>query len=472
MLFEYFILGFYFLITLPYLVKLKSLMLLNFNWFLMITVGLALHYLLFFLLLKIKKIGKFLLTLFFLFSYGIYMSSLFLFNYKMDRAIIASALENETEMIFYFITFQSVLITVISAVLFYFILTKIKFNQKVNKYCLSISTFFVLILISFAIITKNRVYLLSYPIIDCFDLLKVGKTLTGFDKGNKIKYETSNLQDYFKYLGNENLNVILVIGESVRNDFFEKYSKKLDELNIIRFDKSKSDYFYTRDSVPEMLTLSSEDKNFSLVDIMNNAGFNTHWIGSQSIRGATDSPYSHFALHSKNRIYKESNRNIKDDFELLNYIDNFLYDSGKNFYIIHMIGSHTPFYYRFDKENALIKDYCETKDMAQCTFEEISNAYINTIDYSTKFLHELIEKFKNKNTVLFFSSDHAVDVVYLNKNENRQIVPAFVWFNNIKYDENTIKINSKDFHHKKLASSILDCIGFESIYINSKLCNR
>ena len=471
MLFEYFILIFYFLITIPYIAKLKSLMLLNFNWFLMIVVGLSLHYFLFYLILKIKKFGKVLLTLLFLFSYGIYMSSLFLFNYKMDRAIIASALENETEMIFYFITFQSVLITLIAAGLFYFVLTKIKFNWNINKYCLSISTFVVLILVLFAVITKNRVYLLSYPIIDCFDLLKVGKTLTGFDKGNKLQYETNNLQNYFTYNGSDNINVVLVIGESVRNDYFEKYSKKLDELNVIRFNNSKSDYFYTRDSVPEMLTLSIDNKNFSLVDIMNSAGFNTHWIGSQSIRGATDSPYSHFAIHSKNRIYKESNRNIKDDFELLDYIDNFLYDNGKNFYIVHMIGSHTPFYYRFNEEDALLDNYCKTKDMAKCTFEEISNAYINTIDYSTRFLYKLIEKFKNKNTILFFTSDHSVDVVYINKDENRQIVPAFMWVNKVPYNKNNIINNSTNFHHKKLTSSILNCAGFDSVYINNKLCN-
>lgn len=464
MLFEYFILGFYFLISLPYLLKLKTTMFLNFNWLIMFIVGLGLHYFLFYLILKIKKCGKAILTTFFLTSYGVYLSSLFLFNYKMDRSIIASALENEIEMIFYFITVKSVVLTLLVAGIFYFIISKIKFNSK--KYCFYISSVIVFLTILFSAITKNRVYLMSYPIIDCFDLLKIGKTLKGLDEGNTMKYEDNEetLKTLFKYNGDD-INVVLVIGESVRNDYFTKYATNIEKHNIIRFKKSHSNYFYTRDCVPELLTLKNDGVNYSIVDIMNSLDFNTHWIGAQSIKGATDSPYAHFALKSKNRIYKDSNRNIKYDFELLDYLDNFLYDSGKNFYIIHQYGSHTPFYKRFEKEYVKYENYCKTKDVVQCTTEQVENAYINSIVYTDLFLDKLMGKFKDKKTLLFFTSDHSVDVVYINKNEDRKTVPAFMWLNGDGWDGDSknvvVELSNGDFHHERVVKEVLRLLGVE-----------
>ena len=465
MLFEYFVIGFYLLIGLPYIVKLDILMNLNFNWLLMVVVGLALHYLIFYILLRPKRFGKILMTGFFACTYGIYLPSLFLFNYKMDRTILASALENEIEMIFYFITFKSVILSLLVVALFYFLLTKIKFEWKINKFCLPAAGLIVVILVIFSVITKNRVYISSYPIIDFFDLLKINEYFEGINKGQKIKYEKKN--DYFKYNGDDNINIVLVLGESVRNDYFNQHTKRINDFDIIRFTRSHSDYFYTRDSVPEMLTLKSGDKNFSIVDIMNASGFNTYWIGSQSISGLTESPYAYFAVNSKNRIYKESNRNIKMDFELLDYVDKYIKNSGKNFYIIHMIGSHTPFFYRFDKEHVIEDDYCKTKNMAECSFNQISNAYINSINYSDDFLSQLMAKFKDKKTIFFFSSDHGKNEIYINENEDIKTVPAFIWFNNINYNRNIVENNvKKDFHHKKIVSTILDCSGFESEYIN------
>lgn len=464
MLFEYFILGFYFLISLPYLLKLKAVMFLNFNWLVMTVIGLCLHYFLFYLILKIKKCDKAILTTFFLSSYGVYLSSLFLFNYKMDRSIIASALENEIEMIFYFITLKSVVLTLLVAGIFYFIISKIKFNSK--KYCFYISSVVVFVTILFSAITKNRVYLMSYPIIDCFDLLKIGKTLKGLDEGNTMKYEDNEetLKTLFKY-NRDDINVVLVVGESVRNDYFTKYATNIEKHNIIRFKKSHSNYFYTRDCVPELLTLKKDGVNYSIVDIMNSMDFNTHWIGAQSIKGATDSPYAHFALKSKNRIYKDSNRNIKYDFELLDYLDNFLYNSGKNFYIIHQYGSHTPFYKRFEKEYVKYENYCKTKDVVQCTTEQVENAYINSIVYTDLFLDKLMEKFKDKKTLLLFTSDHSLDAVHIDESENRKTVPMFVWFGGDGWDESiknrVVELSKNEFHHERLVGEILRLLNVE-----------
>ena len=149
MLLEYFTLIFQFLVAMPYMVKLKSFMLLDYNYFLMFIVGLALHYLIFFLLLKIKKVGKYFLLFFTSVPYLVFGISLFLFGYKMDRIIVASALENETEMIFYYINFRTVLISIFYTIIMFLLIEKIKINNKISKITVPISILVTLITIFF-----------------------------------------------------------------------------------------------------------------------------------------------------------------------------------------------------------------------------------------------------------------------------------------------------------------------------------
>lgn len=449
-------------------------MLLNYNYFLITIIGLALHYFIFFLLFKIKKIGIYLVLFFTTVPYLCFEISLFVFGYKLNRAIIASLLENELEMVLYFINFKIILFSIFYCLIMFFILKKIKFNKKINNICFSISSIIVIITIIFTVIVKNKIYLISHPIIDIFDSLRIKKTLDGLNSTKKLIFmdNANKLKELFDYKDLENINIVLIIGESARSDFFNKYNTVTKTNNTINLIRSKSSYFFTREAVPEILTLTVDNKNYSLVDIMNSLNFNTFWIGAQSINGSMDSPYSNFALKSKNRIYKESNRNIKYDFELLKYLDSVIKNTGKNFYIIHQIGSHTPFYKRFEKKSAKFKNYCKSKDMLLCSETEIYNSYANSIIYTDKFLNEIINRFKNKkNTLLLYTSDHSTDAIYINQNEDRLIVPALIWLNGELVNKKDIiekNIQKYSFSHKKIIDSLLGCINVKSKLLNNK----
>ena len=109
------------------------------------------------------------------------------------------------------------------------------------------------------------------------------------------------------------------------------------------------------------------------------------------------------------------------------------------------------------------------------TFEKYEKPVIQ--DELTKFL-DYIEKPQVRKGLIIENEDtyylKTVKKPYVNENitiENEDIktVPAFVWFNNVNYDKNLLKKNvQKDFHHKKIVSTILDCVGFKSNYINLK----
>lgn len=494
MLLEYFVLLFQVFVAMPYIIKLKYVTILDFNYIVMFISGLALHYAIFCSCLYLDvfinkylhkwtcKFGKCLLIFFSGPVYAFFGISLFIFGYKFDKAILASALENETELMFNFVDFKVVLIFIIVVVIIFFMARKIKLNKKGNIVCFSISMIIIITQLVYIKINDCKVYLKSYPVVAFFDLFGIGRTLEGIrSQPDRKAFEKDpiEIKKHFSYKKDDNLNVILVIGESTRSDFFNKFASILEDKNSINFVKSKSSFMFTRDAVPEILSLDTSDLSgnkikYSLVNIMSALNFNTNWIGSQGIRGRNDSPYAHFVIDSDIRIYRDNNREMKYDLELIRYLDEIVKKNeakgGNNFYIIHQYSSHPGYFKRFEPKYARFKNYC--KSAALCSTKELYNAYANSIIYTDVVLKEIIERFRDKNTILIYTSDHAVENVSINEDENNLVVPMFVWVSGdmIKIKK-VLEDNSKKDHtfsHKKVIESILDCIGVESNLINKK----
>ncbi|MDP6104042.1 MAG: sulfatase-like hydrolase/transferase, partial [Gammaproteobacteria bacterium] len=91
------------------------------------------------------------------------------------------------------------------------------------------------------------------------------------------------------------------------------------------------------------------------------------------------------------------------------YIDN---NKGKDIVVVlHTMGSHGPSYYRrYPKSFEIFSPVCKTNQLNDCTDEQITNSYDNTIVYTDYFLNNTIEFLKrNKgsfNTAMFYISDH------------------------------------------------------------------
>jgi len=79
--------------------------------------------------------------------------------------------------------------------------------------------------------------------------------------------------------------------------------------------------------------------------------------------------------------------------------------------VMHLIGSHGPTYYqRYPKKFAHFTPTCMRSDIENCTDQEITNAYDNSLYYTDFVMKSLIEKLKklqNKYQVgLMYMSDH------------------------------------------------------------------
>lgn len=76
-----------------------------------------------------------------------------------------------------------------------------------------------------------------------------------------------------------------------------------------------------------------------------------------------------------------------------------------------MLGSHGPVYYRrYPTDMALFSPDCNTSNFAECSLEQIVNAYDNTIVYTDKILAELIDVLISKQnqfaSTMIYMSDH------------------------------------------------------------------
>ncbi|MFY9242506.1 MAG: sulfatase-like hydrolase/transferase [Polaribacter sp.] len=303
-------------------------------------------------------------------------------------------------------------------------------------------------------------------------------TIKYFDKPNiTLKKVTQNV-----LTKENNLQIIVVIGESVRadhlslNGYYRNTNPLLSQQeNIVSFHKTYTPFTFTAQSIPQILTNQSIDnveKNIeftSLYSVLNKASFKTEWIGNQTLEKSY-----------KDIIYENSSRTIVDKFHsflsfkkekdlvMLNYFKDDNNEYVNNITTFHMIGSHWFYNSRIDSSFMKFKPIITSKYLGSSRKEDIVNSYDNTILYLDFFLNELIEKLKksSKKTILIYISDHGEtlgeDDMWLHAQEHKASKnPAMlVWYSNNFEKSYPLKI--KQLKSKKQDSITTDFL-FHSV---------
>lgn len=100
------------------------------------------------------------------------------------------------------------------------------------------------------------------------------------------------------------------------------------------------------------------------------------------------------------------------DEVMLKHANTFIQADDKNkLIVLHTIGSHGPTYFqRFPVEKAKFAPWCNRKDIEQCTDQEITNVYDNTLVYTDYFLSQVVATLKKYssqyNVAMMYMSDH------------------------------------------------------------------
>ncbi len=293
----------------------------------------------------------------------------------------------------------------------------------------------------------------------------------------------------------KDLIIVYLIGETLRHDRLQinAYSKNtspfllLEEKSgrLINFKQaSKSCDVLTSLSTPCMLSGKQEGTDFDLFKIFNMAGFKSFFYSIHYVRNVKP------IMHS---IYTNANYKFNafyNDIEIPSAINEIAKKNPnqRKFIAMQMLGSHN-----IGVENLLQKEYkdrifapyCKSREFSDCFKHEgketMQNSYNNTVVFTDIVIGKIFDALKDKNAILFFSSDHGQflgedgkfghGIVNPDgtKPQKQYEVPIFVWMSS-KYISNhpliyksitNVALRQKSSNHLELYNSIIACNGIK-----------
>ncbi len=219
---------------------------------------------------------------------------------------------------------------------------------------------------------------------------------------------------------------VMVIGESTSRrhlgiygyprETTPNFKKKQDELLV--YSDIVSTSATTIQSLKKALTLNNfkdPKQESTLIQLMNQAGFETHWISNQKPVGIYDSFVTQMAKASDHYTFKNttiySSVTPYDDVLLPHYEAALESDAEKVFIAVHLLGTHAKYNYRYPEKFEYFKGQSPSQfqhKTAQETVNQYDNA-IRYVDHLVKKMNDQLEK-KQANSYLLYFSDHGDEV--------------------------------------------------------------
>lgn len=245
----------------------------------------------------------------------------------------------------------------------------------------------------------------------------------------------------------DSLTVVFVLGESLRakNLQINGYGRATTPLlcrekNVVSLPNVWSEYAFTHQSVPYLLTRadhSHPDRAYterSLVSLLRQAGYHTTWLANQE----SVPTFIYMMKECDTLVYVNGGKSLYVfdrwlDGDMLPFFGRELRrHAPRQFILLHSIGSHWWYNSHFD--HALWRPIIKSRVISRNTRQEMTNSYDNTIAYSDRFWHALIDRLRHRRAVLLYLSDHGEclgeDGLYTHGTDHPALHnPAcFVWF--------------------------------------------
>lgn len=290
------------------------------------------------------------------------------------------------------------------------------------------------------------------------------------DFSDRISPGITNLQQ--DSIPEEEIHIV-IIGESTTSRHMQLYGYKKETNPLLKeidnelfiFNSVISPHTHTILSLEKMLTLSNyenpiPEKNASVVQLVNQAGYTTYWVSNQRPMGFHESVSTNIAKAATKKYFTTSNeygfQETKDDviFPVLKTI--MKEPDKKKVIFIQLIGTHSPYSKRYPSE---FSKFDSDKDLLLFPSEnaqKIRNEYDNAILYNDFILRSIIEILRKTNTYgsLTYFSDHGEDVFetmdFVGHNEYHATkpmyeIPFIIWLSE--------KYNNR--HHERIPSAYL-----------------
>lgn len=299
------------------------------------------------------------------------------------------------------------------------------------------------------------------------------------------------------------LNVIVVIGESLRSDHMQIYGYNRDnnpylmqEKNLLKFNV-RSDSNLTTSAVNSILShlLKSELVEIplekSIISVFKKFGYTTYWMSSQSSKSFGSGILNILGVESDNFFYRDYLKKFHNkvyDEHLLPELQKALLLPEKKFIILHTFGSHFQYHDRYPKHFEKYLPSC-TKHMNHCEKQEIINSYDNTLFYTDYFLHKLFRIVDQSNAIVFFIADHGQLLGEFGEfgsgdsSKEKSVgkfheVPMMIYLSKAilkdkflikKINNAKLKQKNQNISHDNFFDTVLDCVGIDSKLFARKL---
>ena len=380
---------------------------------------------------KIKVLKEIVIKSFFYLSFILFVIELFLlknFNYLISPPVVQILLEtNKNEAMEFLQTYLNIKTFVIVFLICFIIKILFRKNNKREKIIkekrkssLLMKAIKVVIAVVFlikAVDIKSDLKIFSFN--------RVLKSIeAGMENIKEYKEISANLdKNIISIISNnsEIKNIILIIGESTGRKHMSLYGypvetnpllKKLEKSgNIYKFTDTISPHAHTIPSIKKLLTFynfESTKKWYeynNIIDIMKKAGYETYWFSNQESSGVYGNVSA--ALGSRSEMIKFTNlkssgsesENLYDE-EVVKLSDKYIKnDLNKKFIIYHLLGTHAKYRNRYPESFSVFEN--KNHNIAE---------YDNAVLYNDFVINEIISRFKNEETVLFYVSDHGEEV--------------------------------------------------------------
>lgn len=207
--------------------------------------------------------------------------------------------------------------------------------------------------------------------------------------------------------------IFFVIGESASRSHYSLYGYPLktspffDSLaqaspSVLHYYDAYSPASITRDALRIVLSFSTPQDvkpffgNYNLIDIANKAGYETVWISNQDRVGESDSYIGFVSANAMESYYEKDF--VKEDLKLLTYIQEAYKPGKKQFFVIHLLGSHVPYTERYDETDAQALPGKKTKTLE----------YDRSVHHTDRVLKKIYNVMKqDTSSVFYYFSDHA-----------------------------------------------------------------
>ena len=253
-------------------------------------------------------------------------------------------------------------------------------------------------------------------------------------------------------------NIVFILGESTNRNHMHLYgyylpnTPYLDELQakgeIVAYSDVISPHSTTVEVLSELFTFCDYESEkpwyeyHNFIDVMNAAGYRTHWLSNQESSGMWGNVAQLYANHSTMHKFTRLRDSLEDsgilDEELFPILDEALTEASpdKNFYVLHLMGGHGLYYNRYPYSFHKFKAGDIRLQIGE-HFREIVAQYDNALYYNDYIVSEIIKRFRDKEALVIYVPDHGEAVYdeggsiagHLEENPDRHMIeiPVIFW---------------------------------------------